>query len=166
MYAQSAPVPDDPNTKVGKTVNPTIISDLEKQWALRRESEELCVVHVKNSLSDCLYDLYASVKDPRELWGALELKYMTHEEGTNKYLVSKYLEFQMADDKPIMEQMHELQVMVNKLNVLSISILELFQVSVMIAKLPPSWKDFSKRMMHKFEDYSLDDLMKHHRIKV
>nr|KAJ0197577.1 hypothetical protein LSAT_V11C700367030 [Lactuca sativa] len=84
-----------------------------------------------------------------------------HKEGTNKYLVSKYLEFQMADDKSIMEQVHELQVMVNKLNALSISIPELFQVGAIIAKLPHSWKNFSKRMMHKSEDYSLEDLMKH-----
>nr|KAJ0210205.1 hypothetical protein LSAT_V11C400170140 [Lactuca sativa] len=127
-----APIPANPIPKAGKTVDPTIISDLEKQRVMYRESKELCVGHIKNSLSDRLYDLYASVKDPRELWSALELKYKAHEEGTNKYLVSKYLEFQMDDDKPIMEQVHELQVM---------------------------------RMMHKYEDYSLDDLMKHLRIE-
>nr|KAJ0191073.1 hypothetical protein LSAT_V11C800452390 [Lactuca sativa] len=31
--------------------------------------------------------------------------------------------------------------------------------------MPPLWKDFSRRMMHKSEDYSLDDLMKHLRIE-
>nr|KAJ0202736.1 hypothetical protein LSAT_V11C500229490 [Lactuca sativa] len=134
-------------SSVRETVDPTIISDLEKQRALHRESEKLCVGHIKNSLSDQLYDLYTSVKDLIELWSALELKYKAHEEGTNKYIVSKYLEFQMADDKPIMEQVHELQV------------------GAIIAKLPPLWKDFSKRMMHKYEDYSLDDMMKHLHIK-
>nr|KAJ0206942.1 hypothetical protein LSAT_V11C500252460 [Lactuca sativa] len=64
-----------------------------------------------------------------------------------------------------MEQVHELQVMVNKLNLLSISIPELFQVGLMIAKLTPSWKDFFKRIMHKCKDYSSDDLMKHLRIE-
>ncbi|KAJ9565839.1 hypothetical protein OSB04_001805 [Centaurea solstitialis] len=63
------------------------------------------------------------------------------------------------------EQVHELQVLVSKLNVISIPIVELFQVGAIIAKLPPSWKDFSKRMMHKSEDFSLDDLMKHLRIE-
>nr|KAJ0194771.1 hypothetical protein LSAT_V11C700357350 [Lactuca sativa] len=149
-----APIPDDPFPETGKNVDPTIISDLEK------ESQELYVGRIKNSLSDRLYDIYVPVKDLRELWSTLELKYKSHEEGTNKYLVSKYLEFQMADDKPIMEQ-----VMVNKLNVLSISIPELFQVGAIIAKLPPSRKDFSKRMIHKYEDYSLDDLKKYRRIK-
>ncbi|KAL7603967.1 hypothetical protein Lser_V15G20429 [Lactuca serriola] len=146
-------------------MDPTIIFDLEKQRVMRREYEELCVDHIKNSLSDRIYDLYAPVKDLRELWSALKLKYKAHGEGTSKYLVSKYLEIQIADDKPIMEHVHELQLMVNKLNALSISILEFFQVGAIIAKLPPSWKDFSKRMMHKSEYHSLDDLMKHLRIE-
>lgn len=34
-----------------------------------------------------------------------------------------------------------------------------------IVKLSPSWKDSSKRMIHKSEDYSLDDLSKHLRIE-
>ena len=37
-------------------------------------------------------------------------------------------------------------------------------MGAIVDKLPPSWKDFSKRMMHKSEEYSLDDLLKHLRI--
>nr|KAJ0185273.1 hypothetical protein LSAT_V11C900468360 [Lactuca sativa] len=138
-----APIPANPIPEAGKTMDPTIIYDLEKQRAMRRESEELCVGHIKKSLSDRLYDLYALVKDPRELWSALELKYKAHKEGTNKYLVSKYLEFQMANDKPIME-------------------LVLVRSS---QNCHPRGKDSSKRMMQKYEDYSLDDLMKLLRIE-
>nr|KAJ0227843.1 hypothetical protein LSAT_V11C100009720 [Lactuca sativa] len=75
-----APIPTDPIHEAVKTVNPSTISDLEKQRTLRRESEELCVGHNKNALSDRLYDIFVSVKDPRELWSALELKYKAHEE--------------------------------------------------------------------------------------
>ncbi|KAJ9547395.1 hypothetical protein OSB04_019938 [Centaurea solstitialis] len=57
------------------------------------------------------------------------------------------------------------RVLVNKLNALSIPLVELFQVGVIIAKLSPSWKDFSKRMMHRSKDISLDDLLKHLRIE-
>lgn len=81
---------------------------------------------------------FVPITDPRELWKALELKYKAHEEGTNKYLVSKYLEYQMVDDRSIMEQVHKLQVLVNKLTTLSISLPELFHVGAIIAKLPPS----------------------------
>ena len=69
-----APIPTDPIPDKGKTMDPTIIFGLEKQRDLHRDSGELCVGHIKNSLSDRLYDLYASVKDPRELWSAFELK--------------------------------------------------------------------------------------------
>ncbi|GJR08956.1 copia-like retrotransposon [Tanacetum coccineum] len=36
--------------------------------------------HIKNSLSDRLYDVYAPITDPRKLWSALEFKYKQHEE--------------------------------------------------------------------------------------
>ncbi|KAJ9567237.1 hypothetical protein OSB04_003203 [Centaurea solstitialis] len=159
------PILENPIPAEGQQPDQRAISDLEKQRLLRKEAEALCLGHIKNTLSDRLFDLYSPISDPRELWKALEQKYKTHEEGTNKYLVFKYLEFQMVDDKPIMEQVHELQVLVNKLNALFIPIVELFQVGAIIAKLPPSWKDFSKRMMHKYEDFSLDDLLKHLRIE-
>ncbi|KAI3815113.1 hypothetical protein L1987_14769 [Smallanthus sonchifolius] len=159
------PIPENPIPKEGEEPDQKAISDLEKQRLIRKEAEDLCLGHIKNSLSDRLYDLYAPVTSARELWKALELKYKAHEEGTNKYLIAKYLDFQMVDDKLILEQVHELQVLVNKLNALAIPLPEIFQVGVIIAKLPPSWKDFSKRMMHKSEDYSLDELLKHLRIE-
>ena len=68
----------------------------------------------------------------------MEFKYEAEEEGTNKYLVSKYFDFKMVDNKPILEQVHELQVIVNKLRVLKIVLPETFQVGAIIAKLPPS----------------------------
>ncbi|KAJ9536585.1 hypothetical protein OSB04_un000234 [Centaurea solstitialis] len=159
------PIPENPTPEEGKEPDQRAISNLEKQHLLRKEAEALCLGHIKNTLSDRLFDLYSPLTDPRELQKAFEQKYKIHEEGTDKYLVFKYIEFQMVDDKPIMEQVHELQVLVNKLNALSIPIVELFQVGAIIAKLPPSWKDFSKRMMHKSEDISLDDLLKHLRIE-
>ncbi|KAJ9544770.1 hypothetical protein OSB04_024477 [Centaurea solstitialis] len=102
----------------------------ECRWTvrlLRKEAETLAYGHIKNALSSKLFDLYAPIKCPRKLWKALEHKYKALEEGTSKYLVSKYLRFQMVDDKPILEQVYELQVLVNKMNLLSISIPEIFQ---------------------------------------
>nr|GFA96533.1 copia-like retrotransposon [Tanacetum cinerariifolium] len=62
--------------------------------------------------------------------------------------------------KTIMEQVHELQVLVNKLKALSVPITDAFQVGAILTKLPPSWKSFSKKMLNKTEDYLLDDLLK------
>ncbi|KAJ0797568.1 hypothetical protein HanPI659440_Chr04g0175261 [Helianthus annuus] len=126
-------IPDDPLGEAGELPN----EDLARQRLIRKEAEDLCLGHIKNSLSDRLYDLYAPIKSARELWKVLEDKYKAHEEGTNKYLIAKYLDFQMVDDKSILEQVHELQVLVNKLTALSIPLPEIFQVGVIIAKLPP-----------------------------
>ncbi|KAJ9557006.1 hypothetical protein OSB04_011620 [Centaurea solstitialis] len=131
-----SPIPKNPTPEEETEPDQRAISDLEKQRLLRKEAEALCLGHIKNALSDRLFDLYSPISDPRELWKALEQKYKTHEEGTNKYLVFQYLEFHIVDDKPIMERVHELQVLVNNLNVLSIPIVE-----------------------HKSEDFSLDDLL-------
>ncbi|GJU54685.1 hypothetical protein Tco_1228399 [Tanacetum coccineum] len=67
--------------------------------------------------------------------------------------------------KTIMEQVHELQVLVNKLKALSVPITEAFQVGATLTELSPSWKSFSKKMLNKTEDYSLDDLLTFLRIK-
>nr|GFA63947.1 copia-like retrotransposon [Tanacetum cinerariifolium] len=94
--------------------------------------------HIKNSLSDRLYGVYAPITDPQKLWSSLEFKYKQQEEGTNRYLISKFFDFQMVDEKPILEQVHELHILVNKLNVLSIPIPEMLQVGAVVLKLPPS----------------------------
>ncbi|GJU02491.1 copia-like retrotransposon, partial [Tanacetum coccineum] len=123
------PILANPVPEPCKPMDEKKVSELEKQCMIRKEDETLCCGHIKNSLSDTLYDLYASVTNPRELWSALDFKYKTHEQGTNKYLVSKYLEFIMVEGKMIMEQVHKLQVLINKLKALSIPITEAFQVS-------------------------------------
>ncbi|RVX02626.1 Retrovirus-related Pol polyprotein from transposon TNT 1-94 [Vitis vinifera] len=66
---------------------------------------------------------------------------------------------------PLLPQIHELQVIVNKLKVLKIELPEAFQVGAIVAKLPSSWKGYRKRILHKSEDYSLEEIQKHLRIE-
>ncbi|KAL0434941.1 UNVERIFIED_CONTAM: hypothetical protein Sradi_0202000 [Sesamum radiatum] len=49
-----------------------------KAARLKKEEDELlCRGHILNTLSDRLFDLYASMKSPLEIWHALENKYNT-----------------------------------------------------------------------------------------
>lgn len=41
------------------------------------EDEVVCRGHILNTFSNCLYDLFISIKSPREIWEALEFKYKT-----------------------------------------------------------------------------------------
>jgi hypothetical protein len=71
----------------------------------------------------------------------------------------------MIDSKPILPQVHELQVLVNKIKAVKIDIPETFQVGAIIAKLPPSWKGYRKKLLHSSEDFSLEKIQKHLRIE-
>ena len=112
--------------------------ELKAQRKKREEDEIMCRGHILNTLSDRLYDLYTVEPSARKIWNALEFKYKAEEEGTKKFLVSKYFEFKFNDDKPILAQVHELQVIVNQLRVAGIELPVPFQVGAIITKLPTS----------------------------
>ncbi|RVW44269.1 Retrovirus-related Pol polyprotein from transposon TNT 1-94 [Vitis vinifera] len=132
----------------------------------KREKDELiCRGHILNALSDRLYDLYTNTNSAREIWEALENKYKAEEEGTKRFLISQYIDFKFVDEKPLLPQIHKLQVIVNKLKVLKIELPEAFQVGAIVVKLPSSWKGYRKRILHKSEDYSLEEIQKHLRIE-
>ncbi|XP_065621379.1 uncharacterized protein LOC136064076 [Quercus suber] len=112
--------------------------EIKAQRKKQEEDELICRGHILNTLSDRLYDLYTSMKSPKEIWNALEAKYKIEKIGTNKFIIQKYFDYKMLDSVSVLDQVHELQILVNKLRDLSINILESFQVGVIITKLPPN----------------------------
>ncbi|XP_030495093.1 uncharacterized protein LOC115710880 [Cannabis sativa] len=139
--------------------------EVKEQKKKKEDGNLLCRGHIFNSLSDRLYDLYNDTKDAKEIWDHLEKKFKAAEEGTKKFLISQYFDLKFLDGKPLVPQIHELPVIVNKLKVLKIELPEAFQVGAIVAKLPPSWKNYRKRILHKNEDYSLEEIQKHIRIE-
>ncbi|KAK3002334.1 hypothetical protein RJ639_020781 [Escallonia herrerae] len=161
-----SPPPYEPRTSEDGV--PPDAEEFERVKKDRKKCEEdelLCHGHILNGLSDHLYDLFTKIKYARDIWSALDYKYKAEEEGTNKYLIAQYFNFIMVDDKPVLEQVHALQVIVNKIRALKISLPESFQVGAIIAKLPPSWKDYLKKLLHKSEDFTLEQFQKHLRIE-
>jgi len=77
----------------------------------------------------------------------------------------KYFDFKFIDTKPLLEKVHELQVLVNKICALKIDIPKAFQVGAIIAKLPSSWKDYGKMPMHRSKDITLEQIQKYLRIE-
>ena len=69
-----------------------------------------CKNYILNALSDDLYDYYSSFKTAKDVWDALQKKYDTDKEaGSKKYVVSRYMKFQMVEEKSFVSQSHELQ---------------------------------------------------------
>jgi hypothetical protein len=65
----------------------------------------------------------------------------------------------MVDGKSVVTQAHEIQCMVKKLGLLKIVIPDEFVVEGIIAKLPPSWRDFATALKHKRVHMSISDLI-------
>ena len=116
----------------------------------------LCHGYILNTLSSRLYDLDASLSSPKEIWDALEAKYNTKKQGTDKFLIMQYFDFKLNDFISVLDQVHDLQILVSKLKDVKIDIPESMQVGAIIAKLPPSWHDYRKKLLHTTKSFTLD----------
>jgi hypothetical protein len=100
------------------------------------EDKYTCQVNILNTLTDPLFNMYTPKKFVREIWEALENKYKTEDFGKKRYLVSNYFDFKMMDNKPILNQVQDIQLIVQQLYSEGIPIDEKLQVGAIIAKLP------------------------------
>ncbi|KAA0049696.1 ty1-copia retrotransposon protein [Cucumis melo var. makuwa] len=104
-----------------------------------------------------------SKKSAKDIWSTLESRYGGDDAGRKKYVVGKWLQFQMTDDKPVVEQIHEYENPVA--NVLSegMKMCEILQENVLLEKFPPSWNDYRSHLKHKKKDLKLQELISHMR---
>nr|GEW30939.1 hypothetical protein [Tanacetum cinerariifolium] len=101
----------------------------------------------------------------REIWNSLDEKYTAKKEGADKFITSKFFEFAMEDNVSVLDQVHEFLILVSKFKNFNIEIPEKLLVGAIITKLPSSWHNYRKKLMHTSEDFTLDRIQKHLRIK-
>lgn len=136
----------------------TRVKAAERKWV---NDNHLCRHHILNFLSDHLYYQYSKrTKTAKELWEELKLVYLDDEFGTKRSQVKKYIEFQMFDEKSICEQVLELNKIADTIVAAGMLIFENFHVSVILSKLPLSWKDFCVKLM-RMEYLTFTMLMDH-----
>ncbi|KAE7999352.1 hypothetical protein FH972_003792 [Carpinus fangiana] len=125
----------------------------------------ICRSNILSSLSDPLFYQYSKrAGSAKELWEELKLVYLYEEFGTKRSQVKNYIEFQMVEERPVVEQVQEFNNIADAIVAAGMSIDENFHVSVIISKLPPSWKDFCIKLMR--EEYlPFRKLMDHLRIE-
>ncbi|XP_070022439.1 uncharacterized protein [Nicotiana sylvestris] len=129
-------------------------SDVVKEERKKREHDELlCRGHILNTLTDRLYDLYCNLKSPREIWTALQTAYQNEKRGIDKFLALQYFEFKIFDIRPIMDQIHELQILLSKLSDLEVKFPDALQIGAILWNLPSSWNDYRKKIL-----YSMDKM--------
>jgi hypothetical protein len=65
----------------------------------------------------------------------------------------------MVDGKGVVERAHEIQCIVEEVELLKIIVPDKFEARGNIAKLPPSWRDFSTTLKQKRTHMSISDLV-------
>ncbi|GJW84520.1 zinc finger, CCHC-type containing protein, partial [Tanacetum coccineum] len=91
----------------------------------------------------------------------LEAKYMAEDASSKKFLVSNFTNYKMTDSRPVLEQYNELLRILGRFTQHKINMDESIQVSGIIDKLPPSWKDFNHTLKHLKEELTLIELGSH-----
>ncbi|XP_050236966.1 uncharacterized protein LOC126686779 [Mercurialis annua] len=117
----------------------------EQKWS---NDDYLCRRNILVCLSDALFNRYSNkTRNAKELWDELRFVYLYEEFGHERSLVKKYIEFQIVDERPIVEQVQEINSIADSVVAVGIFFDEKFHVSTIISKLPPSRKDFCMRLM-------------------
>ena len=90
---------DGPKLDIGET-------DKEKLAAVDawNHSDFMCRSYVLNGLENTLYNVYSLLKTAKELWDSLDKKYKTEDAGLKKFIVGKFLDFNMVDSKTVLSQ--------------------------------------------------------------
>jgi hypothetical protein len=110
-------------------------------------------------LAETLQDTYLRYKTTKEMWDTLNTEYGGSDAGTELYIIEQYHDYQMVDGKSVVTQAHEVQCMVKELRLLKIVVPDKFVAGGIIAKLPPSWREFATALKHKRVHMSISDLI-------
>ncbi|KAK4390527.1 hypothetical protein Sango_2116000 [Sesamum angolense] len=91
------------------------------------------------------------------------LRYGGDDASRIKYIVGKWLQFQILDGKSIMNQVHEYENLVADVLSEDMKMCEILQTNVLLKKFPPSWNDYRNHLKHNKRDLMLQELISHMR---
>ncbi|XP_074318750.1 uncharacterized protein LOC141655575 [Silene latifolia] len=161
--------PPTPVTEIAassvETTPPAISVVKSNEEAIKKHDKDNKTVrfHLLNLMTNTLFDLFMVHKSAKTIWELLEKKYGADDAGKKKYVVGKWLGFQMVDDKPIMEQVYVYENFCADVVNEGMKLDEIFLANVLLEKFPPSWSDYRNHLKHKKKDLSLQELVSHMR---
>ncbi|XP_043693256.1 uncharacterized protein LOC122643732 [Telopea speciosissima] len=118
-----------------------------------------CKNRILNALAIDLYNVYNSYEYAYMIWNALCNKYTLDDEGSKKYVVANFLNFEMTDDESVSSQIDKFQILVGRLSKKNVILPDVFVTSSLLEKLPPSWTDFKNNMKHKRKEWSFEQVV-------
>ncbi|XP_062232813.1 uncharacterized protein LOC133930139 [Phragmites australis] len=151
---------EDPPAPLGEAmqdvVERTRLNTLRARWEKTNASAQARLLAV---LSNRLFDIYVGLREARKVWSELNDKYAKSDNSNESFMVASYLNFRMGDARSVMEQIHELQLIMRDLGQYGCVLPENLQVNAILAKLPTSWHDFVTVRRHLKQRLTLNDLI-------
>ena len=106
---------------------------------LKRKNDDcICRGHILNGKSDPLFDVYQNVESAKQLWDALESKYLAEDASSKKFLISNFNNYKMSDSRLVMEQYNESLHILGQFVQHNMKMDKSISVWSIIDKLPPS----------------------------
>ena len=112
-------------------------------------------------IGDNLVDAYLHMRIAKNLWDALEAKFGATDAGSELYAMEQFHDYRMVDNRSVLDQAHEIQCIAKELELLKCELPDKFVVGCIIAKLPPSWRNFATSLKHLRRELSIEDVIDH-----
>ncbi|KAK1620517.1 hypothetical protein QYE76_026034 [Lolium multiflorum] len=110
-------------------------------------------------LGDKLVDAYLHIRNGKELWDALDAKFGAADAGGELYAMEQFNDYKMVENRSVVEQAHEIQIMAKELELLKCVLPDKFVAGCIVAKLPPSWRNFATSLKHQRHEFSVKNIM-------
>ena len=134
----------------------TISDEDQKKFEEANSALRGCILSV---LADRLCDVYLHITDKKELWDALNTKFGATDVGSELYIMESFHDYKMVNNRSVVEQAHEIQCIARELELLKCTLPDKFVAGCIIAKLPPSWRNFATALKHKRQEISVENLI-------
>jgi hypothetical protein len=112
-----------------------------------------------NILGINIVDTYMSFDNGKDAWDALDAKFGVSDADTELYIMEQFYDYKMTNDRPIVDQAHEIQSLAKELKQFKCTLPNKFVADGIIAKLPPSWRNFATSLKHKRQEFSVSNLI-------
>jgi hypothetical protein len=104
-------------------------------------------------------DNYLCCPTDKKLWDALDAKFGVSDAGSELYIMEQLFDCKMVDNRSVVEQAHEIQALAKELEQFPCVLPNKFVAGGIIAKLPPSWRNFASSLKHKRQEFSVAKLI-------
>ena len=119
----------------GRRTEPPLFREEESKFC---EADNLLKLSLISVIDEGMVPLYMDMPTGKDMWDALQAKFGVPDTGSELYLMEQFYDYKMVDDRSVVEQAHEIQMLAKELENHKCVLPDKFLADGVIAKLPPT----------------------------